>query len=133
MADISNQLQVNPDVVQHLVDLARLYHAREITGIPEDPEAPAGSAEAAALSDQEFDRTEDEFRAIIEDLEPRQQQELVALFQLGRGVYGLEQWEQIRTDAQESWDGPTAEYLLGHPTLAEDLVNGMALHGHRLE
>jgi hypothetical protein len=83
MPEPSNLLQVNPDVIQRLVDLARQIDSREFTGIPEDPEVQAGSADVMALTEQEFDSTTDEFRSIINDLDPEQQQQVVALFRLG--------------------------------------------------
>jgi hypothetical protein len=132
MAD-TDRLRVNPEVVQRLVDLARQYHAREVTGIPEDPEVQAGAAEMTALTEHRFDHTADEFRSIIDDLEPDQQQEVVALFRLGRGDYEFEEWEDALAEAREDWNERTAAYLLGHPMLADELVMGMELHGHDLE
>jgi hypothetical protein len=129
----TDRLQVNPEIIQRLVDLARQFHAREATGIPEDPEVQASAAEVTALTEHRFDPTTDEFKAIIDDLEPRQQQEVVALFRLGRGDYELEEWDDALVDARDDWNEDTAEYLLAHPMLADELVSGMELHGHDLE
>jgi hypothetical protein len=129
----TDRLQVNPEVVQRLVDLARQYHAREVTGIPEDPEVQAGAAEVTALTENRFDHTVAEFRSIIDDLDPLQQQEVVALCRLGRGDYEFEEWEDALADARDDWNEDTAEYLLGHPMLADELVSGMELHGHDLD
>jgi Flp pilus assembly protein TadD len=133
MPEPSNLLQVNPDVIQRLVDLARQIDSREFTGIPEDPEVQAGSAEVVALTEQEFDSTADEFRSIINDLDPEQQQQVVALFRLGRGDYAYEEWEDVLAEAREDWNEETADYLLGHPMLSDYLTNGMILHGYSLE
>ncbi len=133
MPEPSNLLQVNPDVIQRLVDLARQIDSREFTGIPEDPEVQAGSTEVVALIEQEFDSTADEFRSIISDLDPEQQQQVVALFRLGRGDYAYEEWEDALAEAREDWNEDTAGYLLGHPMLSDYLTNGMILHGYSLE
>lgn len=129
----TDRLQVNPEIVQRLVDLARQYHAREITGIPEDPEVQAGAAEVTALTEHRFDHTAAEFQSIIDDLDPPQQQEVVALSRLGRGDYEFEEWADALADARHDWNENTTEYLLGHPMLADELVAGMELHGHDLE
>jgi len=133
MTEPSNLLQVNPDVIQRLVDLARQIDSREFTGIPEDPEVQAGSAEVVALTEQEFDSTADEFRSIINDLDPEQQQQVVALFRLGRGDYAYEEWEDALAEAREDWNVNTADYLLGHPMLSDYLTSGMILHGYSVE
>jgi hypothetical protein len=133
MTDDDARLQVNPDIVQRLVDLARQFHAREYTSIPEDPEAQHSAAEATALAEHRFDHTVDEFRSIIQDLDPRQQQEVVALFRLGRGDHELSNWEDALQLAREDWNAETADYLLRHPMLADDLSSGLALHGHHLD
>jgi Flp pilus assembly protein TadD len=133
MTEPSDLLQVNPDVIQRLIDLARQIASEEFTEIPEDPEVQAGSAEVVALSAQEFNTTVDEFRAIIDDLDPDQQQQVVALFRLGRGDYTLEEWDDALAEARDDWNPDTADYLLGHPMLAEGLANGMILHGYNLE
>lgn len=133
MPEPSNLLQVNPDVIQRLVDLARQIDIREFTGIPEDPEVQALSAEVVALTEQEFDSTTNEFRSIISDLDPEQQQQVVALFRLGRGDYAYEEWEGALAEAREDWNVNTADYLLGHPMLSDYLTNGMIQHGYSLE
>ena len=133
MPELSDLLQVNPDVIQRLVDLARQIDSRELTEMPDDPEVQAGSAEVVALSAQEFDSTVDEFRSIIDDLDPEQQQQVVALFRLGRGDYAFEEWEDALAEARDDWNPSTADYLLGHPMLADGLANGMILHGYSLE
>jgi hypothetical protein len=133
MTEDGGRLQVNPDIVQRLVDLARQFHAREYNSILEDPEVQHGAAETSALSEQKFDHTVDEFRSIIQDLDPRQQQEVVALFRLGRGDHEFGNWEDALQLAREDWNTETAEYLLRHPMLADDLATGMALHGHHID
>jgi len=133
MPEPSNLLQVNPDVIQRLVDLARQIDSQEFTGIPEDPEVQSGSAEVVALTEQEFDSTADEFRSIINDLDPEQQQQVVALFRLGRGDYAYEEWEDALAEAREDWNVNTADYLLGHPLLSDYVTGGMILHGYSVE
>jgi Flp pilus assembly protein TadD len=133
MTEDGARLQVNPDIVQRLVDLARRVHAREYTSTPEDPEVQALAAEAVTLSEHRFDHTVDEFRSIIHDLDPRQQQEVVALFRLGRGDHELANWEEALQSARDDWNSDTAEYLLRHPMLADELVNGIEMHGHHID
>jgi hypothetical protein len=133
MGQPSDLLHVNPDVIQRLVDLARQINSRDFTDIPEGPEREMGGTEVMTLSEQHFDSTADEFRSIIDDLDPEQQQQVVALFRLGRGDYGLDEWADAVAVAREDWNESTADYLLGHPLLADYLATGMIVHGYDVE
>ena len=44
---------------------------------------------------------------------------------LGRGDYTLDEWDKALTDAGDSWNPRTAEYLIGTPLLADYLTEGL--------
>ena len=81
-------------------------------------------------ADHEDDEYYAEFESIIDDLEPDQQQQVVALMWLGRGDAALEEWSDLLKQASEQWNERTAEYLIAHPFLAEYLQEGLDLHGY---
>ena len=126
-------LDVNPDTVCRLIALARAFHAKEDVVIPQAPTSPSDDWALQALADHEDDDVFEEFKSIVDDLEPDQQQQVVALLWLGRGDADLEDWEALLQQACDSWNTRTAEYLIAHPYLAEHLANALDLQGYECE
>lgn len=126
-------LDVNPDIVCRLIDLAREFHAQEAVVIPEEPGSPADDWTGNILAAHAGDATLDEFRSIIDDLEPDQQQQVVALLWLGRGDYEFDEWNDALAYAADAWNERTADYLVSHPLLSDYLTEGLDLHGYRCD
>jgi hypothetical protein len=66
----------------------------------------------------------------IKDLEPNQKATLVALMWLGRGDYTLDDWEATMEEATDNLTDHTGAYLMGHPLLADYLLEGLSQHGY---
>ncbi|WP_250461196.1 DUF3775 domain-containing protein [Microbulbifer litoralis] len=126
-------LNVSSENVCRLVYLAREFHAQEQVSIPEDPDNPSGDWAVQILASHAEDESFQVFKAIVEDLEPDQQQEVVALLWLGRGDYSKEEWRDALQLAADSWNTRTAEYLIAHPLLADYLEQGLELFDLRCE
>ena len=120
-------LDVNPDTVCFLISKAREFHAKEEVVIPDMPDSPAEDWGRQVLADHAGDWTYQEFKATFNDLDPDQQQTVVALFWLGRGDFSVEEWEDAVKEAGEEWTTETAEYLIAHPLLADFLLEGLEL------
>ncbi|MEQ8663145.1 MAG: DUF3775 domain-containing protein [Gammaproteobacteria bacterium] len=118
-------LNINPDTVRHLADLARTFHAREAVTIPEDLQQPSGDWGNQMLAEHPGDPTLDEFRAVLTDLEPDQLAELVALFRVGREDYAPAEWHLAVQSAGTETPQPLDDYLIGHPLLAAYLEAGL--------
>lgn len=123
-------LDVNPETVCRLIVLARVFHAKEAVVIPQEPSSPSDDWALQVLADHADDELFLEFESIIADLEPDQQQQVVALLWLGRGDGTLEDWETLLEQAREQWNTRTAEYLIAHPYLADFLQEGLELQGY---
>lgn len=123
-------LDVNPETVCRLIELARVFHAQEEVVIPEEPEDLGGDYPAQILASHSGDTTLEEFRNIISDLEPDQQQQVVALLWLGRGDFSLEEWSEALEEAADNWNEATADYLVAHPMLPDYLSEGLDQHGY---
>ena len=104
-------LNTNPETVQFIIDRA---HQFQMLQQDIDDDETEGSDPASA-----------EIRSTIEDLEPDQQVELVALMWLGRGDYEADDWDSALADAGDSWNERTADYLIGTPLLADYLTAGL--------
>ncbi len=126
-------LNVNPETLCRLVQLAQLFHAKEEVVIPEEPGSPADDWARQALADHAEDQTFMEFESIIQDLEPDQQQEVVALFWLGRGDFDKSEWAEALAEAADSWNTNTAQYLIAHPMLSDCLSEGLDQFGYNCE
>ncbi|WP_343802524.1 DUF3775 domain-containing protein [Marinobacterium maritimum] len=118
-------LNVNSETLCRLVQLAQLFHAKEEVVIPEEPGSPADDWARQALADHAEDQTFLEFESIIQDLEPDQQQEVVALFWVGRGDFDKAEWTEALAEAADNWNTHTAQYLIAHPMLSDCLSEGM--------
>ncbi|MEJ2444765.1 MAG: DUF3775 domain-containing protein [Exilibacterium sp.] len=126
-------LNVNPDTVSRLNDLAREFHAQEEVVLADEPEIPGGDWLTELLARHGEDTTFLEFKSIVDDLEPDQQQELVALLWLGREDFSVDEWRAALEQAAENWTPETAEYLIAHPLLPTYLETGLELLGYSIE
>lgn len=126
-------LEINPDTVCFLIDKAREFHAKEQVVLPDMPDSPSEDWGRQALADHQGDLTLQEFKSTFDNLEPDQQQVVVALMWLGRGEFETEEWQSALEEAGLEWNDHTADYLLSHPLLADYLGEGMDLMGYRCD
>lgn len=126
-------LNVNPDNIERLILLGREFHAQDTVVIPEEPVGPSDEGARHMLSHRRGDMSLDEFRSIIEDLEPDQQAEVVAVMWVGRGDYGPDEWAEVLQQAQEQWTPWTADYLIAHPLLPHYLSEGLESLGYDVD
>lgn len=126
-------LDLNPETVCAVIDKAHQFHAKEEVVIPDVPMSPSDDWALQVLADHADDRTLQDAKANIDDLEPDQQVQLVALMWLGRGDFELEEWDEAVQAARDAWDGNTTEYLFAHPYLADHLLEGLDVMGYSCE
>lgn len=117
-------ISVNPETVRQLIDKGRQIHAKEEVVFPS-----AGDGDedwgAQILADHARDPVVEEFRYAIEDLEPDQQVDLVALMWVGRGDFSADEFEAARAEAGDRWTPNTADYLIGTPLMPDYLSEGL--------
>ena len=123
-------LDINPETVCFIIAKAHEFHAKEEVVIPETPLSPGDDWALQILADHDDDPTLQELQAVIEDLEPDQQVQLVALMWLGRGDFDIEEWNTALAEARSNRNARTASYLLGTPLVADYLQEGLSLHGY---
>ncbi len=121
---------VNPEIVNFLISRAHQFHAQEGVVIPETPGSPSDDWALQVLADHSDNAGFAEVKSAVNDLEPRQQQTIVALMWLGRGDYSVEEWDAALEEAQRNWTPETATYLMAHPMLADFLQEGLSLLGY---
>lgn len=124
------ELNINPETVCLLITRAHEFHAKEQVTITENPTSPADDWAMQTLADHADDATYQEMVNLINDLDPDQLLELVALMWLGRGDFALEEWQEALAQAADSHTSHTASYLIGTPLVADYWQEGLELHGY---
>lgn len=123
-------LNVSSDTVCFLISRAREFHAKEEVVIDEVPNSPADDWARQVLADHTDDETYQEFVATFNDLEPDQQNDVVALLWLGRDDFDASEWQAAVAEARDNWTPTTAQYLMAHPLLADFLLDGLIKLGY---
>ncbi len=80
-------LEVNPETVRRLIQLAQEFHAKEGVAFPDETSDSSDDWALQVLADHSGDQSVHEFRSIVNDLDPDQQQEVLALMWLGRNDF----------------------------------------------
>jgi len=121
-------LDLNPDIVQNIINLTHEFNERDdVTPLEDESEPDIDDEDFSGQMVDRFgtDPYYQQLKGAIEDLEPDQQITLVTLMWLGRGDYSVEEWDEATEHAQESWTENTADYLIGTPLLADYLSDGL--------
>jgi hypothetical protein len=119
-----DELTLNPKFLQNLILRTRALKAED--GATSDDEGNYVDDKDPAVPRYDVaDYTAAELTGEIEDLEPDQQAELVALMWIGRGDMEPGEWEAALQLAMERREGPTSAYLLANPLLAEHWDEGL--------
>lgn len=121
-------MDLNPEIVCFLIDLAKEFHAKEEVSFPETSSSPSDDWAKQVLADHVDDPSYQELITTIEDLEPDQQVTLVALMWLGRGDFSLDEWEEALEQATAEHTDRTADYLIATPLVADYWREGLNLH-----
>ena len=77
------------------------------------------------MQETEGDLSRDAITQEIESMTDEKKDALVALFWIGRGDAGPEQWEETKALARQQHEGPVSRYLLGQPEVGEFLTEGL--------
>jgi hypothetical protein len=128
-------LNIGIETICFIIAKVREFQAKEQVVIPDSPNGSGDDWAMQVLADHREDMTAQEVHAAIADLDPDLQAELVALMWLGRGDYGIDEWEDALADAQDAYEehGNTASYLLVHPMASDHLEEGLIAHGYSCE
>ncbi|WP_018953590.1 DUF3775 domain-containing protein [Thioalkalivibrio sulfidiphilus] len=126
-------LEMNPDIVCAIIERAREFHAKEEVVITEEPGSPADDWALQVLADHADDLTYQDLKTQIDDLDPEQQVQLVALMWMGRGDYEADEWDTALAEAKDNWTPTTAEYLIATPLVADYLSEGLDMLGYSCE
>jgi hypothetical protein len=122
-------LALSSEKLCFLIIKAREYDVKDVVTDPDPGSNGADDGMISVLEDHGDDPVAQEISEFIDAMDVDEQIELVALTWLGRGDGTLEEWSDLRSEAERAQNGRTAAYLLGIPLLADYLEEGMSQFG----
>jgi Protein of unknown function (DUF3775) len=125
-----DELAMDPAYLRMLILKVRALMAKEETDIDDVGDNAVDDESRVVLQESADDLSRDELVQEIGGLDLDQQNELVALMWIGRGDAEAEDWDEMMAQAESRHEISTAEYLLGHPELADYWAEGLEKLGH---
>lgn len=122
-------LTISSESVCFIIVKAREFDAQDVVTDPDSGSNAADDKMASVLEAHPDDLTQKELVAFINALSDEEQTDLVALLWLGRGDGTVEDWDDLRDEAQRQHNERTAAYLLGEPLLSDHLEEGLSQFG----
>lgn len=122
------ELSISPQKVSFIILRAREFELQDLA-IDLDDNSDVTFSSAHTLPDEHSDPAVKELRAFINALTEDEQIDLVALTWLGRGDGTLDEWDDLREEAERAHNKRTASYLLAKPFLPDHLEEGLAAFG----
>lgn len=121
------ELAIPLEKVCYIIFKARELDAKDVVTEPDPGSNPSDDNDMAVLEDHPDDPVSEELTSLISNLSEDEQIDLVALTWLGRDDYSSEDWEQVRSEAADAHNERTAEYMCGHPLLADYLSDALSM------
>jgi hypothetical protein len=125
-------LAVTPEKVCFVIAKAREFDVKDAVTEPDTGSNPSDDKMIAVLEDHGDDPVAEELTSFISSLTEDEQIDLVALAWLGRDDNTLEDWSELRAEAERAHRTRathTADYLLGTPLLSDQLEEALSLLG----
>lgn len=125
-----DEFAIDPAYLRMLILKVRALMAKEETDIEDVGDNAVDDESREGLQESADDLSREELIEDIRGLDSDQQNELVALMWIGRGDAEAEDWDEMMAEADSRQEIDTAEYLLGHPELADYWAEGLEKLGH---
>ena len=124
------ELAVSAEKIGFLIEKMREFDVKEGASDPDSGSNGADDNMVDVLADGGDDPVVGEITGFINAMTEDEQIDLVALMRLGRGDGGIEEWDDLRREAADGYDGrTTASYLLGEPLVSDYLAEGLDAFG----
>jgi hypothetical protein len=123
------ELAVSAEKIGFLIEKMREFDVKEGASDPDSGSNGADDNMVDVLADSGDDPVVGEITGFINAMTEDEQIDLVALMRLGRGDGGMEEWDDLRREAADGYDGRTASYLLGEPLVSDYLAEGLDAFG----
>jgi hypothetical protein len=122
-------LRISPEKVCFVVVKARELDVKVAPEELDEGSNPTDDQMIQVLEDYADDPTFEELKSFLEALNDDELEDLLALTWLGRGDYGIDDWDEMMEEVRDVRERHTADYLLGTPLLPDYLEDGLAEFG----
>jgi hypothetical protein len=119
------ELAISAEKVGYLIEKTREFDVKEGTSDPDSGSNGSDDNMIDVLEENGDDPVVREITGFINAMTEDEQIDLVALMRLGRGDGTIEEWDDLRREAADGRDQPTASYLLGEPLVSDYLAEGL--------
>ena len=126
-------LTISSESVCFIIVKAREFDVQDVVTDPDSGSNASDDKMATVLEAHADDLTQKELVAFINALSEEEQTDLVALLWLGRGDGTMDDWNDLRDEAQRQHNNRTAAYLMGEPLLSDHLEEGLSQFGFTCE
>ena len=126
-------LAISPEKVAAILAKARQFDVKDVVTDPDSGSNASDDAMLSVLEDHASDPSRAELSAMIGGLNEDEQIDCVALAWLGRGDGDIDDWQDIRREADRAHNKRTAQYLIGMPLLSDFLEEALSQFGHSAE
>jgi Protein of unknown function (DUF3775) len=119
-------LLINKSIVCNIIKKATTIDiAQDI--LPEEDNSNLSDVEwKQAMAEYQDDESYSELKNLIDDLEPDQQQDIIALMYVGRGDFEKSEWKAALKQARTIPAGNCADYLISKKMMPDYLSEGLA-------
>jgi hypothetical protein len=118
--------EINKGIICNIIKKSREIDIAEDILPPEDPADLSDAQWVQLLVDYQDDLSYIELKNLINDLEPDQQKDVIALMYIGRGDFEKEEWHAALKQAHTIPKSNRANYLISKNMLADYLTEGLA-------
>ena len=108
-------LAISPEKACFIAVKAREFNAKDVVTIPDEGSNAADDRMISVLEDHPDDPVVAELTGFIGALTEDEQIDLVTLAWLGRGDGNIDDWNELRAEAERAHNKRTASYLLSMP------------------
>jgi hypothetical protein len=123
------ELSISAEKLCYIIAKAREFETEDVLAGEDDESSASRDAVAAVAEYRASDPFYDEVASFIGALTVDEQIDLVALTWLGRGDGTIEDWDELRAEAERAHNTRTAQYLLGMPLLPDHLEEALSQFG----
>ncbi len=123
------ELTVSAEKVAFLIEKTREFDAKEGVTDPASGSNASDDHMIDVLEDDGNDPVAQEITAFASGLTEDEKTDLVALIRLGRGDGDIDEWDELRREAEDRLGRPLIGYLLGEPLVSDYLAEGLSAFG----
>ena len=122
-------LRISSEKVCFVVVKARELDVKVAPEELDEGSNPTDDQMVQILEDYADDPTMEELRSFLDTLNDDELEDLLGLTWLGRGDYGIDDWDEMLEEIRDVRERHTVDYLLGTPLLPDYLEDGLAEFG----